>query len=112
MDPSQRFDSARWPVFALVVAAGTCGADDEDSAYMPSSQFLPLLTVSFSSAETNCQQWEELRRWHISRVFVICTASASCHNKGKDRPSSAIKALRWVHSRESRRRRDGFGYSM
>src|SRR5437667_2618804 len=56
MAPSQRFDSARWPVFALVVAAGTCGADDEDSAYMPSSQFLPLLTVSFSAADLRYRQ--------------------------------------------------------
>src|SRR5438128_2550992 len=56
MAPSQRFDSARWPVFGLVVAAGTCGADDEDSAYMPSSQFLPLLTVSFSAADLRYRQ--------------------------------------------------------
>src|SRR2546428_3127666 len=47
MAPSQRFDSARWPVFGLVVAADTGGADDGDSAYMPWSRFLPLLTVGF-----------------------------------------------------------------
>src|SRR5439155_26283453 len=77
------------------------------------SRLIRELTVpKVSSAETNCKQWEELRRWNISRVFVICTESASCHNKGKDRPSSAIKALRWGHSRESRRRRDVFRYSM
>src|SRR6266571_678720 len=75
MAPSQRFDSARWPVFGLVVAAGTCGADDEDSAYMPSSQFLPLLTVSFSAADLRYRQFSvaflRIRKAFPNKLLIL-----------------------------------------